>query len=121
MNKIPNRYSKSVIIRLINILETLILKYEEIKNSENIRKAYLIYIGSGYCPLCNFVSTQKASCNNLCPYVIFTGKLCTEERTYSSLDDIQDLRTSNAIRIKILDNRIYFLQGIVKQLKEMEL
>ncbi|KFZ25681.1 MAG: hypothetical protein KQ78_02115 [Candidatus Izimaplasma bacterium HR2] len=120
MQKIPKRYVPHVAIKLIKILEKLISKYEEIKNSQDIRKAYLIYIGGGYCQLCNFIGTQKASCQNLCPYFIFTGKLCTEERTYDALDSVCDRNTSKNIQVKILNNRIAFLQGIVEKLKEME-
>lgn len=120
MCKRPAIYSVYVIDRFIRISRSIQAKYEEIKESPDIRRSFLIHIGGGSCQICEYVGQFKLSCKKICPFVVCTGELCTEQKSYNNLSELTDRDTSKAIQIKILDARIEFHKKLQETLETLK-
>lgn len=117
MCKRPATYSVYVIDRFIRISRSIQAKYEEIKNSPDIRRSFLIYIGGGSCQICEYVGQFKLSCKKVCPYVVCDGKLCTQQSSYNKLSELTEDETSRTVQIKILDARIEYHKQLQEKLE----
>lgn len=113
-------YNAYHVARFVNIIEEIVAEYERISQAENIRVAYLVYIGDGRCKICEYVSKFKLSCKAVCPFSVTNNGLCVDQPSYNRMSELCETETSRIVQIRILTARIKFLRDVISILRGFE-
>jgi len=98
--------------RFIKHSEKWIEIYKRISESKNTMQEYTDIIQAEFMPICKYAWKLSKSCKSCSIYVV-SGKLCTEDITYSQLDDLFSRHTPKSSAIRVLENRILFHENII--------
>lgn len=118
--KIPKAYNIYAVNRFIFISEYLIMNYEQILASKDIRTAYLIFIGDENYKICGYVGRFKLSCRAVCPFYVLFGMQCNENARHYKLFELTENYNSRITQEKILKNAIQLHRDIISGLEKIK-
>jgi hypothetical protein len=112
-------YTQTRIDRFILLERELVKRYEDMLVAISPSKSYREYAGEGVCPICEQASLYTRSCKS-CPIFVFSGNICTEDKSYLNLGSILLREVTEKKAIEIIKVRAEYHKAIVGAFKELK-